>query len=280
MAAKILVIGGSGTVGRHLVAELAAKGEQVRLATRRPTASARSNVESVKLDLSSGQGLPEAFEGVDRVFALSPAGYLDQPGLISPVVEEATRRGAKVVLQTAMGVDADDNIPFRQLELKLERAGVPYVILRPNWFTDNFDTYWGAQIASGALRLPAGEGATSFIDARDIAASAAGALTSADHDNQAFDLTGPEALTYAQAAEIISRETGLPVRYENVNAETFVRGRVQAGVPEDYARFLATILGVVAQGWTAKVVDGVERLSGRKPRTLADHFREKRQLAA
>lgn len=76
----------------------------------------------------------------------------------------------------------DDSIPYRQLELKVERSGVPFVILRPNWFSDSFHTYWLAGIKQGVIAVPAAQGKSSFIDVRDIAESAAAALSSTKFD--------------------------------------------------------------------------------------------------
>ena len=167
-----------------------------------------------------------------------------------------------------MGVDADDNIPFRRLELVLERSGTPFVILRPNWFADNFVTYWGASVRKGEIRLPAGEGKTSFVDARDIAAAAAGALTSNAHDGKAFVLTGPEALSYAEAAELLSQALGRRIVYRAVDDKTFVAEAIANGFSHDYAELLVNIFHPVSQGWTAVVTDAVETLSGKPPRSL------------
>ena len=129
-------------------------------------------------------------------------------------------------------------------------------------------TYWGAGVRAGEIRLPAGEGKTSFVDARDIAAAAAGALTSSAHDGKAFVLTGPAALSYAEAAELLSRALGRRVAYSAVDDRTFVAEAVANGVPQDYAELLAIIFHPVAEGWTAAVTDAVETLSGKPPRSL------------
>ena len=268
MSGKILVIGATGNVGAPLVAELLRRGEKVKAASRNAGARFPSGVEAVRLDLSDPTTLEPALSGVDRIYALSPAGSVDPLTPLTPVIEAAAARGIKVVLQTAMGVDADDNIPFRRLELMLERSGTPYVILRPNWFADNFVTYWGAGVRAGEIRLPAGEGKTSFVDARDIAASAAGALTSSAHDGKAFVLTGPAALSYAESAELLSRALGRRVTYSAVDDRTFVAEAVSNGVPQDYAELLAVIFHPVAEGWTAAVTGAVETLSGKPPRSL------------
>lgn len=268
MSGIILVIGATGNVGAPLVAELVKRGEKVKAASRSGKWGGQADVEAVQLDLNDAATLAPALDGVDRIYALAPAGSVDPITPLKPVIEAAAKRGIKVVLQTAIGVDADDNIPFRQLELLLEKSGAPFVILRPNWFSDNFATYWQAGVEAGEIRVPAGEGKTSFIDTRDIAAAAAGALTSNAFDGQAFNLTGPEAHSYAEAAGMLSAALGRKIVYTPVDGETFVAETSAAGVPADYAGLLAAIFHPVAQGWAAGVTDSVEKLSGKKPRSL------------
>lgn len=263
---KILVLAATGNVGAPLVAELLRRGEKVRAATR--SGIAPHGAEAVRLDLADPANLVSALDGVDRIFALSPTGYLDPVGLLGPVVDRAAQRNIKIVLQTALGVDASDAIPLRQLELKLIGSGAPHVILRPNWFSDNFATYWANDVGRGEIRVPAGEGRTSFIDARDVALAAAGALTSDRHDGKAFALTGPAAYSYADAAKLLSKSLDRPVGYRPVDAGTFVAEAVAAGLTEGYAEFLAAIFHPVAQGWTSGVTDAVQQLSGKSPRSL------------
>lgn len=267
---KILVLGATGNVGAPLVAELLVRGEKVKAASRATSPSLLAGAEPVRLDLSDPRSVEPALDGVDRIYAVSPAGYLDQLGLLRPVVEAATPRKIKVVLQTAVGVDASDAIPFRQLELQLERSGTPFVILRPNWFSDNFSTYWAGGVQAGEIRVPAGEGKTSFVDARDIAAAAAGALVTDRHDGKAFALTGSKAYTYAEAAELLSKAFGRTIRYKSVDDRTFIAETVASGLSQGYAELLAAIFHPVAEGWVAAPTDAVEMLSGTKPRSLED----------
>ncbi|WP_428029667.1 NAD(P)H-binding protein [Ancylobacter sp.] len=267
MAGKILVLGASGHVGRPLVKELLAKGEVVKAASRggQPVEGA----EGVAFDFAAPD-FAAAFEGVDRAYVMLPGGYVNSKELLTPVIEAAAARQVKVVLQTALGVDADDSIPYRQVELALIASGVPYVILRPNWFTDNFLNFWKPGIDhTGAIAVPAGEGTSSFVDARDIAASAASALTTDRFDGQAFNLTGPAALGYAEAADILAQVIGKPVGYTPIDDDTFVGILTGVGIGEDYARFLATIFYPVREGWTAGVTDAVKTLTGREPRSVA-----------
>lgn len=272
MSGQILVFAANGNVGQPLVAALLARGEQVKAASR--TGTAVGGAQGVAVDMDNPSTLASAFEGVDRVFLLAPTGSLDITGRLLPVIEAAAARKVKVVLMTALGVDADDAIPYRQVELALERSGTPFVIVRPNWFADNFHTFWKPGIDHGVIAVPAGDGKTSFIDAGDIAESAAAALTTDRFDGRAFNLTGPEALSYGEAAAVLSRVTGKPIAYTPVDDDAFVGILTGAGVPEPYARFLATLFHPVREGWTARVTGDVETLTGHAPRSLATYAQD------
>lgn len=273
MAGKILVLGATGHIGRPLVRSLMAAGEAVKAASRggKPVDGA----EGVVFDVVDPMTFPTAFEGVDRAFVMLPGGYTEAKALLLPVIEAAATRGVKVVLLSVFGVEADDSIPYRQAEIALEKSGVRWVVLRPNWFTDNFINYWKPGIdAAGVMALPAADGKSSFIDVRDIADSAAAALTTDRFDGKAFNLTGPEALGYAEAAALIAEAIGKPVAYHAVDDDTFVGNLIGAGVPEVYARFLASIFYPVREGWTAAVTDDVRKLTGHPPRSVAAWVKE------
>lgn len=268
MAGQILILGATGNVGRPLVRQLLARGESVKAASR--SGHPVDKAQPVVVDLRAPDSLLPALDGVDRLFMLQPMGTTDTLELLLPVVAAAAERRVKVVLQTAIGADADPSIPYRQVEIAVQASGVPYVIFRPNWFTDNFLTAWKAGIDAGVIAIPAGDGRSSFIDVRDIADCAVAALTSDRFDSRAFDLTGPEALGYAAAAELLSRRLGKSVRYQPISDDAFVADLVQAGVSESYARLLAIFFEPVRQGQTAVVTDAVPELSGHPARSVAD----------
>jgi uncharacterized protein YbjT (DUF2867 family) len=272
MSNKILVLGATGNVGAPLVKALIAKGEKVKAASR--SGKAVDGAEGVVFSYTDSATFGPALEGVDRAYIMLASGNVDSIALLTPVLEAAYERKVKVVFQSALGVDADDSIPYRQVEIAIEKSGVPYVILRPNWFSDNFHTYWKAGIDHGQIAVPAGDGKSSFIDARDIAESAAAALTTNTFDGRAFNLTGPEALSYAEAAAIIARTIGKPVGYSAISDEAFIAMLTGVGVPADYAGFLASIFYPVREGWTAAVTTDVETLTGKAPRSVETYAKD------
>jgi len=274
---KILVLGATGHVGRPLVKDLIAHGEKVKAASR--SGKPVDGAEGVVFDVLKPD-FDTLFDGVDRLFLLLPTGYVDARGLLLPIVAAAAARKVKIVFMSVFGVDADDSIPYRQVEIAVEKSGVPYVILRPNWFADNFHIFWKHGIDNGVIAVPAADGKSSFIDSRDIAASAAAALTSKQFDGKAFNLTGPEALSYAEAADILSSVLGREIAYQPVTTEAFVAMLTGAGVPTDYAQFLGSIFYPVREGWTAAVTEDVRKLTGRAPRSLRSYAEDNKALLA
>ncbi len=272
MTDKILVLGATGNVGKPLVSTLLARGEKVKAASR--SGHAVEGAEGVAFDFFNPESYGPAFENVDRVFVLLPTGSMQPREMITPLIDCAKARNIKVVFQSVLGADADDAIPYRQIEIALENSGLPYVILRPNWFSNNFHTFWKAGIDQGQIALPAGEGKTSFIDARDIAECAASALTRDEFNGKAYDLTGPQALSYTEAAVVLSQALGKPITYTPVSDEAFIAMLTGAGVPEDYAGFLASIFYPVREGWTSAVTGAVEELTGNLPWSLSSYAKD------
>jgi uncharacterized protein YbjT (DUF2867 family) len=260
----ILIVGASGTVGSEIVLQLTEQGFSVRTTTSKKE---KTHTNKVFVDLATGEGIEAAFEGIERAFIMSPGGYADQYKVLSPLIQEAKKNGLKkVVLMSAMGADADEATPLRRSEVELEKSGVPYNVIRPNWFMQNFNTFWIQGIRQqNKILLPVGEAKTSFIDARDIAAVAAQLLVKDNFKDQAFNLTGPESLDHHQVARAISEVTGKQITYQEIAPIELKKGLLSAGLPEDYSDFLLLIMSYLKAGYNAAITGEVKKILGREP---------------
>jgi len=261
-----LIIGSSGTIGSELVKILRNEGHELRLATSRTP----KGPGEVQVDLGTGKGLKEAFQGVDRAFLLSPPGFADHYQILAPMIIEAKKNQLKkVVLMTAMGANASDSTPFRRAEIELENSGLTYNIVRPNWFMQNFNTFWVQGIkAHRKIQLPAGTAKTSFIDSKDVSAVIAKLLFSEEFNNQDFDLTADQAISHDEVAQMISKEVGAKVEYQDISSAQFMEPLVTAGFPKDYVEFMALIFGFLKAGYNERVTVNVSKVLGRSPNTF------------
>lgn len=272
----ILIIGASGTVGTELARILRAEGHQIRTTTSKTP----KDISSVHINLATGDGVRSAFEGVDKVFILSPPGYADHYKILSPLIQESKRRSLKkVVLMTALSANSSEDTPFRRAEIELEKSGLTYNIVRPNWFMQNFNTFWIQSIREhGKIFLPAGKAKTSFIDAKDISAVIAKLLTTDKFDNNAYDITGPKALNHDEVAEEISKTTGKKITYQEIEPSELKKALVGAGIPEDYADFLVMIFGFLREGYNSRITTSVKDILEKEPNKFSDYARSYKQI--
>jgi uncharacterized protein YbjT (DUF2867 family) len=226
MAETILVTGATGTVGSEVLKQLlSVKGQKeeniiVKAAARSANDDTFRNlgVQSVDLDYNKPDTLSASLRGIDKLFLLTPF-QSNMVDLTSNLVNEAKKAGVKyIVKQSVLGADAKQAITpsrlHRQAEKIIEESGIPFTFLRPNFFMQNFVTFYSHFIKThGAFYVPAGDAKASFVDVRDIAAVAVQALSGSrsskngesKHVGKAYDITGGEALSYAEAAEILFR---------------------------------------------------------------------------
>ncbi len=268
----VLVLGGTGKTGRRVVQQLLDRGASVRTAARRPDGT-DPRAAAVRFDWADDSTHDAALDGVGAVYVIPPEFVVDHRDLSSAFFRRAADRGAtRVVFLSARGVDANDEIPLRQVELSLfATPGLDASVVRPSWFAQNFtEGIFAAALAEGVLAVPAGDGLEPFVDADDIAEVAAALLLdrSGRFTGRAVDLSGSQAYTFARAAELLAPVAGREVRYVDLDPAEFVAGATAAGVPADYAGMLAGLFEVIRNGWDAHVSDGVEQVLGRPARSL------------
>ncbi|MCC3159223.1 SDR family oxidoreductase [Hymenobacter sp. 15J16-1T3B] len=286
MPETILITGATGTVGSELVRALSNRGVHVRAGVHSVIKGDRlrhlyPEVQLVELDFQRPETLGVALTGVDRVFLLVP--------FTETMVEDSKRfidaakaAGVKQVVKlSVMGAEVEPGIQLgrwhREAERYLAQSGLPYVILRPNSFMQNFLAYQGTSIREqGRIYQPQGEGRASYIDAFDIAEVAAAILTAdvARHHGRAYPLTGPEALSNSDVAAIIGQTTGRPVQYVDVPEEAAREG--MQGAPQWMVDGIMELNALIRAGHAATVTPDVQQLTGRRPRTLQEFAQEHR----
>jgi uncharacterized protein YbjT (DUF2867 family) len=209
-----LVIGATGTVGRHVVEGLGQTGARVRAMTRSPdTARVPSGVEVVQGDLTVPETLDRCVDGVDAVFLVWTA----PQSTSDAALERIAKRARRIVFLSA---PLKTPHPFFQqpnpartlglhLEALIERSGVEWTMLRPGMFAANAREFWGPQVRGGdVVRWPYLEAPTAPIDERDIAAVAVRALTETGHGGKDYVITGPQSLTQYEQIATIGRVLG------------------------------------------------------------------------
>ena len=274
----ILVTGASGTVGRAVLYEFRKSGKPFRAMYRGEddARNAPAGVSAVLGDFSSKESMKSALVGTDTVFLVcSPIPALVE--LESNVIDASRENGVKhIVLNSAMGAgDYPKSFPswHRVVEDKLKASGLAYTIFRPNSFMQNILAYNAPSIrAEGAFYAAIGNGRTSYLDVRDIAVVTAKALAApTEHAGKTYELNGPEAVTYTELAQRITRVANRPVKYVDVPEEAQRKSMLDLGMPEWQVNALLDLQRYYKNGQGGELTDVLPRLLGRQPVKL-EHF--------
>ena len=288
MAETILITGATGTVGSEVVKQLlSAKGERkdIKAAARSANDSTFRNlgVQALELDYNKSDTLSAALSGVDKLFLLTPF-QSNMVDLTSNLVNEAKKAGVKyIVKQSVLGADdAEQAITpsrlHRQAEKVIEESGIPFTFLRPNFFMQNFVTFYSNFIKTqGAFYVPAGDAKASFVDVRDIAAVAVQALGEngeSIHIGKSYDITGAEALSYGEAAEILSKELAKKVNYVNISDEDARKGMKDMDADEWTINSMIELFGITRAGYLSEISPAVEQVTGNRPTTFSQFAKD------
>jgi uncharacterized protein YbjT (DUF2867 family) len=277
MAPSILVMGATGNVGGATLAALRAGGvEAVAFARDRQRAAEQLGPEqAVRVgDLSDTGAVAAALDGIERVLLCSgndPDLLEHQLNAVEAIAASDVRRAVKISgSPVAAGADSPSRVgrDHTAVEDALRATGREAVAIRPNVFMQSFLAQTAA-LANGVL--PGPEGArVSFVDARDIGAVAAAALTAAEPPAPVLEVTGPEALTWYEVADEMSRVLGRPITHYPATTEMLADGMRALGLPEWQIQHSLELAVLLREPKAAQVTDTVEELTGRAPRPLAE----------
>lgn len=295
----VLVIGATSSVGSLLVRELTEdpgpQNVRVRAAVRRPAqaeALAKEGIESVHLDLNRVETIPRALEGIDRVFLLT--GYtVDMLPQSKAVVDAAVKAGVRQIVHVGTMAPEDTDLPHfgwhRYVERYIEGSGIGFTHLAPNMFMQNLlgrNSLWQSlgtpsAAASGAIHFFLGEARIGWIDAHDIARTAAAVLRSpAAHAGRKYNLSA-EAMSVPEIAAVLTDVVGRPFHSVPHSPEEFLDAVLKGGMEPVYARCAAETLRRFADNAVpgqADVTDDVRLVTGARP-TLWRDFASEHQAA-
>ena len=260
---KILVSGATGTVGRQVVAELLARGHEVRALTRDAArATLPAGAEVVQGDLTEPDSLIPALEGVTGLHLITFGGASFAPLETGPrILELARAAGVRRVTVLHGGGPSLLEDAVRADE------GVDWTVLMPVEFMANA-LEWAEQIvASNEVREPFVSRLSAMVHEGDIGAVAAVALTEEGHGGQEYVITGPELLTVADKVATIATARGRDITLVELTEEQAVAQWRAAGHPEDVIGFLLEVYGNTPEAGRT-VVDTVEKVTGRPARTF------------
>ncbi len=247
----ILVIGATGTIGTQLVYQLIEGSYPVRTFTRSPEKAAKfgHKVGVAIGDLDDIETLARAMRGVKRCFLITGGTKQDQNAL-----EAAKKTGVehvvKISTQEAGWTPVQGHGHWHKEREELLRAsGLTWTFLRPCMYM-NFALSWVESIrAENAIYSGGGTGKLGAVDPRDVAAVAKAALIMPGHENTAYELTGPELLSFGDMAAILSKVTGRQIRHIDISDTEQGEFFSKMGVPEYTVDGLVETFSLIREGW-------------------------------
>lgn len=274
----ILITGATGNVGSEIARQLIAQGVRPKIFVR-DTDKLSDLIGIDGYDVAPGDFNDEAafeaaLEGVSAIYMVTNQSDAFRDAL-KRMVKQIEPKGIKnFVLLSAEG-DADSDVFFVQrtgeLEDIVKATNLPWTILRPDWFMQNFAGF----VAMGMVAFPAGPGKTSFTDVRDVAEVAIKALTEAGHTHRTYRLTGPDAMTFEGAAKRISATLGREIPFVAISPDDLRDGLIAQGAEPWYAQMNADMTFALREGFSFSPSNDIRFLLGREARSIetfvADH---------
>jgi NAD(P)H dehydrogenase (quinone) len=272
----VAVTGATGAVGTRLTARLAAVGARQRLVVRDPARAPRIAGAEVRRasDYGAGDEMRAALDGAATLFLIPAAEAPDRVEQHTTAIDAALDAGVRrIVYLSFFGASPDATFTLGRdhwhTEQHIRATGLEWTFLRMNLYMDFIPSMVQPD---GVIRGPAGDGRVAAILRDDVAAAGAAVLTSNGHDGRTYDLTGPDAFSLSDAAELMSRLSGKAIRFEDETDEEAFASRAVFGAPEYEVRGWVSSYWAIREGSLAAVSGDVRELTGRDPVSLAAYL--------
>ncbi|WP_344500897.1 NAD(P)H-binding protein [Streptomyces enissocaesilis] len=260
----IVVIGATGRYGREVIEHLLRRGvpaAEIVAAVRTPTeatALAALGVGVRHADHDRPETLPTAFAGADKLLLVSSTG--PDPVRVAQhraIIDAAAKADVGLVAYTSVTRAATNPMTsarvHRDTEQALTASGLPTVLLRNGWYTENHTATLPGAVARGTLSGSAGQGRIASATRSDLAEDAAVILTLDNQAGKIYDLTGDTAWTLPELAAACAAHTGRPVTYTDLPAEQYWQSLTQAGLPSHTADLIVDADLYISQGALAHI---------------------------
>jgi uncharacterized protein YbjT (DUF2867 family) len=256
-----LVVGGTGKTGRRVVERLQQRGLPCRVGSR--------SVQPA-FDWENEKTWSPALRGVSQAYITYYPDVCVPRALekVRSFFDLAVRNGVKrMVFLSGRG-----EVEAERAEQALKASGADWTILRCSFFSQNFsESFFLEPILGGEVALPVGPVGEPFVDADDIADVAVTALTQRGHAGRLYELTGPRALTFAEAIDEIARATGRRIQFVTITPEEYRAGMLRAQLSAEVIDLVLYLFGTVLDGRNTPLADGVQRVLGHAPRDFGDY---------
>jgi uncharacterized protein YbjT (DUF2867 family) len=287
---SVLVIGGDGNIGREVINQLLSKKDEnlrivggVRSLDKKKDIDNRViSYEAVDIEYDNPETVTAALKGIDTLFLLTPT-HPKMLDFTSNLVDGANKCGVKHIVKLShIRADPIDepqiNITrlHHQAERIIEESGITFTFLRPNFFMQNFVNFYLGKDQS-SIYLPAGDGKVSFVDVRDIAAVAVQALINnidGRHNGKAYTITGPEAISYGDAAGILSESIGRNISYVNISEDDARKAIIGMGMSDWHTNIVLELLKLSREGYLSDISHEVEEIIGKKPKSFSQFAKD------
>jgi len=279
MESKILITGITGNVGSEVAKILIGMDQPVKGAARNITNIEKQyggSIDYVKFDFEDPNTYDAALKDVSRIFLIRPPQIGDVKKYINPFIDRAKMRGIKhIVFLSIIGADKNPFVPHNKIEKHLKTSGIAYTFLRASFFMQNLSTFYKDIIKyQNDIFIPAGKGKTSFIDIRDIAEIAVKAFFDSTYRNNAYSLTGSEALDYFEVANIFTDVLGRKIIYSNPSSSEYKTRMKILGEEKEFIKVMANLYFAVRLGIAAVITDETRKLLRKPPITMMEFVRD------
>ncbi|CNI10279.1 nadph:quinone oxidoreductase 2 [Yersinia frederiksenii] len=268
----IAVTGATGQLGRLVINALLKKvpASEIIAAVRHPEKAsdlAALGLQVRKADYSQPATLDAAFQGVDKLLLISSSEVGQRVAQHTAVINAAKHAGVKLLAYTSL-LHADKSVlglgeEHRATEALLRESGLPVVLLRNGWYTENYAASIAPALAHGAFIGAVGNGRIASAAREDYAQAAAAVLTQEGQAGKVYELAGDDSYTLAEFSAEIARQSGKPVVYQDLSEADFKQALISAGLPEGFASMLADSDAGAAQGGLFDDSHTLSKLIGR-----------------